>query len=53
MMLFILSLRQLCWTVALRSNVPREMLSVILLRSINNKACLQKTMPADDSTFVC
>lgn len=46
----VLNLRQLCWTVALRSIVPREMmLSVIPLHSLNNKACLQKTVTADVS----
>lgn len=47
-MLFIWS--QLCKTVALSPNVPREMmLSVILLHSLNNKAGLQKTVPAEVS----
>lgn len=54
-MLFIQSLQcQLCWTVAHNSNVPREMmLSVIPLHSLNNKACLQKTMPAEVSACLC
>lgn len=48
----VLSLRLLCWTVDLSSNVPRKMmLSVISLHSLNNKAGLQKTVPAD--VFAC
>lgn len=47
----VLNLRQHCWTIALSSNVPREMmLSVIHLHSLINKAGLQKTEPADSSS---
>lgn len=46
----VLNLRQHCWTVALSSNVPREMMSVIPLHSLNNKAGLQKTELADVSS---
>lgn len=49
---FPLTLGLLCLTVPFRSHVSRGILSVILLHSINKKACLQKTMPADDSMSV-
>lgn len=46
--------RQLCWTEARNSNVPREMmLWVIPLHSLTNKAGLQTTMPAEVSACLC